>query len=107
MWTNIERSDLDTAIRLLRDHNQTEIADKLAERVRHFAKFEDSTDNPFLSQARREYESEGEVEFDDDAVVSEGEEGAYVMGWFWVRREEKEEEFALQHAGPRAAMPIS
>lgn len=39
-----------------------------------------------VAKARDEWEREGEVEFDDDPVVSRGEDnGAYVQAWVWVR----------------------
>lgn len=49
----------------------------------------------------RKHEREGEIEIDDDAVVSEGDDnGAYVQAWIWVSfydtelDKEKEEEDA-------------
>ncbi len=39
----------------------------------------------FLAAAREHYTSEGDLEFDDNAVVSLSDDnGAYVMGWKWV-----------------------
>lgn len=36
--------------------------------------------------AKEQVEVEGELEIDDDAVVSEGDDnGAYVQAWVWVR----------------------
>lgn len=34
--------------------------------------------------AKVQWESEGEIEIDDDAVVSTSKEGAYVQAWVWV-----------------------
>lgn len=41
------------------------------------------------------YVSDGEIEVDDDAVVSVGEEGAYVAAWVWVSGA------ACRHCGER------
>lgn len=42
-------------------------------------------DQQILALARERLASDGEVELDEDAVVSEGDEnGAYVQGWLWV-----------------------
>jgi len=38
-----------------------------------------------LELGRRTLPREGELEFDDDAIVSEGDNnGAYLQGWAWV-----------------------
>ena len=37
--------------------------------------------------AKMEYENEGEIEVDNNALVSEGDEdGAYVAAWVWVSK---------------------
>lgn len=42
-------------------------------------------DKEFLETARNNHGSKGGLEFDDEAVVSYGDDnGAYVMGWQWV-----------------------
>ena len=39
----------------------------------------------FREMARAEWEKDGEIEIDDDAVISESEDGgAYVQAWVWV-----------------------
>lgn len=41
--------------------------------------------NPYREYARDRLDKDGELEFDEDAVVSLGaDEGAYVMAWKWV-----------------------
>ena len=41
----------------------------------------------YIEAARRIYQRDGEVEIDDDAVVSYGSDpGAYVQAWVWVYR---------------------
>jgi hypothetical protein len=40
----------------------------------------------YLASAKDEWHRDGEVEIDDDAIVSESEEGAYVQAWVWVGR---------------------
>jgi hypothetical protein len=38
-----------------------------------------------VEMARESLAREGEIEFDDDAIVSEGSDnGAYVEGWIWL-----------------------
>jgi len=38
-----------------------------------------------VQMARDEYEREGEIEIDDNAKLSEGDDnGAYVQAWVWV-----------------------
>lgn len=40
---------------------------------------------PYRKYAEDRLHKDGELEFDDDAVVSLGaDDGAYVMGWVWV-----------------------
>jgi hypothetical protein len=46
-------------------------------------------DNLYIKAAHENHYREGELEFDDSAVVSESDdEGAYVMAWVWVTDEE-------------------
>ncbi len=53
----------------------------------------EQTDKQYIEAARRQYEKEGEIEVDETAVVSRGEdEGAYVQAWVWVSNSELEEE---------------
>lgn len=40
--------------------------------------------NAYAKAAQRLYADEGRIEIDDQVVVSEGDEGAYVMAWVWV-----------------------
>lgn len=41
----------------------------------------------FIAAAREAYGSD-EIEVDDDAKISEGDEGAFVQGWLWVSNAE-------------------
>ena len=46
---------------------------------------EDERNDRIREMAREEYVREGEIEVDDNAVVSEGDDnGAYVQAWVWV-----------------------
>jgi hypothetical protein len=38
----------------------------------------------YIEAARDIYAHEGETEIDDNAIVSDSEDGAYVMAWCWV-----------------------
>jgi hypothetical protein len=44
----------------------------------------------YIEAARDEYQRDGEIEIDDDAVVSHSEEGAYVAAWVWVDKTQAE-----------------
>lgn len=45
-------------------------------------------DTRFRAAAKRLHEREGELEIDDEATVSHGDDaqGAYVQAWVWVPR---------------------
>lgn len=43
------------------------------------------TNEQYIDAARDEYHKDGEIEIDDGAIVSRGEDhGAYVLAWVWV-----------------------
>lgn len=43
------------------------------------------TDDIYRAKAREKYGREGEIEIDDNAVISRGDDkGAYVQAWVWV-----------------------
>lgn len=47
------------------------------------------SDAAYRRAARAEYHREGEVEIDNNAVISRGDDpGAYVQAWVWVSHEE-------------------
>ena len=46
----------------------------------------DHTD-AYRRAAKALHEAEGEIEFDTDAVVSLGDNGAYVQAWIWVDKD--------------------
>lgn len=51
------------------------------------------TDEEYRELARQQYASEGEIEIDDEAVVSRGDDpGAYVQAWVWVAAPDKEDD---------------
>jgi len=43
----------------------------------------------YVKAAQEQYQRDGEIEVDDIAVVSDSENGAYVMAWVWVGEDEK------------------
>lgn len=46
---------------------------------------EDYTDEDFINAAREIHGRDGEIEIDDGAPVSRGDDnGAYVQAWVWV-----------------------
>ena len=84
MWVQLEVEQTKQLLALARG---AQLAD-IAERIQHYLNLEASR-APALIRYRRIaeelYGTEGELEFDDDAVVSAGTgDGAYVMGWRWV-----------------------
>lgn len=47
----------------------------------------------YRTLAKQVYESEGDLEFDNDCIVSapeDDEEGAYVQCWKWIPKEDQE-----------------
>lgn len=41
-------------------------------------------DAAYRKEAKAQYESEGSVEIDSNALVSKSDEGAYIQAWVWV-----------------------
>lgn len=54
------------------------------------------TPDPITDQYRQKaksiWEDEGQIEIDQNAVVSESENGAYVQAWVWVEKDDSDEE---------------
>lgn len=44
------------------------------------------SDEQWRDMARARYQSDGEIELDDEGMVSQSGEGAYVQAWLWVDR---------------------
>lgn len=55
------------------------------------ADLEPTENRPALvAMARDKWEESGQIEIDDDALISEGEDpGFYVQAWLWVEKEEE------------------
>jgi hypothetical protein len=89
MWINLRPDQLAMLKSLLpkvrsRQHKSA-IRALLSEISVATAKQENPTLRKYADAAQAEYHEEGELEFDDGAVVSHGEDaGAYVMCWRWV-----------------------
>ncbi len=49
---------------------------------------EDRDSNPFASAAHKLYGREGELEIDPATIVSQSNDGAYVLAWCWVSNDE-------------------
>ena len=48
-----------------------------------------NSDRCFRARAKEMYQQEGEIEVDNDALISRGDdEGAYVEAWVWVPDDE-------------------
>jgi hypothetical protein len=58
------------------------------ERINHYTTTENDEAQKFREAARENFTSDGDLEFDDDGVVSVScDGGAYVQGWKWVENE--------------------
>lgn len=89
MWVNVDKKSLEAAIRLLQ-HEQNHVISaepgpledlRRALRMCRRSKLE----REYLRAAQECHHSDGDLEFDDGAVVSLGDDpGAYVMAWKWV-----------------------
>ena len=51
----------------------------------------EQTDDDLRRAARATYGSD-DIEIDDNAVVSRGDDGAFVAAWVWVRFEDEDED---------------
>lgn len=73
---NWEHGDLAAAVRQLAKAHKRATAKRTKEEEKYF----------YL--AEEEYEQDGDLEFDEDAVVSVSEDGngAYVQAWKWIER---------------------
>ena len=68
----------------LRSHGETKLADDIANQVRDF---KDPAEVAYREEAKN-HQKDGEIEFDEDALVSISTNGAYVMGWYWIDEED-------------------
>lgn len=93
MWINFDAQQLE-ALKRITAH--TDIASPeghadaalIQERIAHY---EDGAqrDLPYIAVARAlPFARTGECEIDEDAAVSASDDGAYVMAWVWVTRED-------------------
>lgn len=77
------------------EYGTTQVVSSEAEaRIGYVARFAAPPDAATLKReaayraaAIQEYHSEGSTEVDEDALVSESDEGAYVQAWVWVGKE--------------------
>lgn len=70
---------------------ESSLLDKLRQAGAHAP---DPDSDYFQSQVVEEYQhlsGDGDIDFDDTPVVSQSEDGAYVMMWGWVLRPETKE----------------
>lgn len=87
VYVPIEDKDMATIIEVLGQHGHTELAFKVG---REFALGDHSVHPeyaPFLEAARTKY-GDDELEFDDNALLSRHEDGAFVMAWRWITNTE-------------------
>lgn len=59
-----------------------------ADAVQKAAKHQTADDKRVIEAARDKYHRDGEIEIDDTTVLSEADDGAYVMAWVWINYEE-------------------
>lgn len=64
---------------------------QFSDAVRAFAAIQDAEDgetSAYVATAKRLHAEDGVCEIDDTAIVSDGDEGAYVMAWVWVSKDD-------------------
>lgn len=70
------------------------IADGLtfADAMQEFAKDNGTEERAYVKRAQYKHiHDEGEIEVDDNAIVSLSDTGAYVMAWTWVQGSDEDE----------------
>lgn len=87
MWINLDEAELGlikTALNKAFPKSAAPTITKIDERVAAAAEA-----GGWADKARETYGRDGEIEVDEGAVVSHGEDpGAYVMAWLWVTEDE-------------------
>ncbi|WP_169833234.1 hypothetical protein [Sphingomonas panacis] len=93
MWINLDVPQLEALKRILA-HAEIGSAERRADtglirqRIAHYEGGA-QRELTYIAAARDlPFARAGECEIDDDAVVSASDDGAYVMAWVWVTREE-------------------
>lgn len=84
MWINLDDKEVEAVLRALSSDKKTK---PLAEQIKELiADRKDPLNGKYVSAVET---VDGELEVDDDAVVSRGgDPGAYVMCWTWVSNEQ-------------------
>jgi hypothetical protein len=59
--------------------------EELREKLTKLTAERPTAEQDFVAQAREQYQKDGEI--DDNAIVSERDDGAYVMAWVWLDSE--------------------
>lgn len=86
MWMQIDDTQ---AAALLALATQEPAVAYLQDRIKHYQQACDPKVEARFREAAQEFAREGELEVDDEAVVSMGDSpGAYVMAWWWITNEE-------------------
>ncbi|MHB1768515.1 MAG: hypothetical protein ACYCUV_11785 [Phycisphaerae bacterium] len=84
MWVQISVEDAEKIAALAKSEEISGLESQIRQRLLLQEK-EAASSAEYLITARKIFEEEGELEFDDDAVVSLGaDDGAYVMAWRWI-----------------------
>jgi len=94
MWINLDSETATALLNLINGDSKDAVSEEL--HIRQFVeKIETATaelTDPIhvaFRNAAKEYRRDGDLEFDDGAVVSiGGDPGAYVMGWKWIENSE-------------------
>ena len=85
-WVQLTDEEMQTIAAIIPLCGDSAIASVIANKMD--AKLHPATpevDADYLAAARERYGRDGELEFDDEAVVSHGSDpGAYVMAWRWI-----------------------
>lgn len=107
MWVQFDENQINDMLQIAVNANRLDIAAK----IEHFIKLEarhHATLSRHRTRAKLLYETEGELEFDEDAVVSRVDgNGAYVMGWQWIPSGRNKEKFRPKDNGSLAQSSIT
>jgi hypothetical protein len=82
MWIQLERNQVDQLGALADKVGMRDVSKRLRDAI---DVYDSNTTDEYRSRAKETIAKEGDLEVDDDASVSVGDDdGAYVMAWQWI-----------------------
>lgn len=82
MYINVDDMTKHALLELLA--KQSSLEPTLLELKLHLQHERTEEEGYYLDQARDLYHRDGELEIEDEGIVSDSDEGAYVQAWVWV-----------------------